>query len=365
MPSGKVTLATDWLDDADDWGDDDYSEPTPDSVAATTEKAEEENGNIVTDGFTSSSRNLNELTLDRLAISNPSPMTTDMVMSPSPTSEMSEPSSSCSSAATPDLGAAAMRGAGSDGNANASAQVGGARLLGDTGVTAEIEDEQDDVVAVETPPPPEMANSAIPRLFGQAPAAAEGQSGRPGGISRFKAFYLAVDEERFAAATGLTEHEKQLLRDYQEKEHLTGGESNSEPKQGSKGGDADRYEKVLPKHGDVLFHKFVSVVQQNPGQVLRYTRDPRRRPLFLSKPATGSKPGCIPTRCVHCHGSVHCELQVLPSLLPFLHPDVASEYSVDATLEFGTVLVYSCTQSCWQEGDSFKPEAVLVQEEDV
>ena len=35
------------------------------------------------------------------------------------------------------------------------------------------------------------------------------------------------------------------------------------------GADADVYEKVLPKHGDALFHKFVSVIQENPGQVLR------------------------------------------------------------------------------------------------
>ena len=35
------------------------------------------------------------------------------------------------------------------------------------------------------------------------------------------------------------------------------------------GGGADVYEKVLPMHGDALFHKFVSVIQENPGQVLR------------------------------------------------------------------------------------------------
>lgn len=38
---------------------------------------------------------------------------------------------------------------------------------------------------------------------------------------------------------------------------------------GGGGADADGYEKVLPKHGDALFHKFVSVIQENPGQVLR------------------------------------------------------------------------------------------------
>lgn len=40
-------------------------------------------------------------------------------------------------------------------------------------------------------------------------------------------------------------------------------------KGGGGGADSDIYEKVLPKHGDALFHKFVSVIQENPGQVLR------------------------------------------------------------------------------------------------
>ncbi len=38
---------------------------------------------------------------------------------------------------------------------------------------------------------------------------------------------------------------------------------------GGGGGEHDGYEKSAPLHGDVWFHKFASVVRENPGQVLR------------------------------------------------------------------------------------------------
>jgi hypothetical protein len=62
----------------------------------------------------------------------------------------------------------------------------------------------------------------------------------------------------------LTDHERQLLQEYSLKEGLP-------DEAGSKAGSSstDVYEKALPRHGDRWFHKFVSVVQKNPGQVIR------------------------------------------------------------------------------------------------
>lgn len=40
-------------------------------------------------------------------------------------------------------------------------------------------------------------------------------------------------------------------------------------RRGGGGEDEERYEKGVPAHGDVTFHHFVSVIQQNPGQILR------------------------------------------------------------------------------------------------
>lgn len=31
----------------------------------------------------------------------------------------------------------------------------------------------------------------------------------------------------------------------------------------------EKYEKGIPMHGDVMFHNFVSTIQENPGQILR------------------------------------------------------------------------------------------------
>ncbi len=41
------------------------------------------------------------------------------------------------------------------------------------------------------------------------------------------------------------------------------------PKKGRGGGDQDVYEKSIPRHGDVWFHKFAAVIRENPGQVIR------------------------------------------------------------------------------------------------
>lgn len=39
---------------------------------------------------------------------------------------------------------------------------------------------------------------------------------------------------------------------------------------GGGGGESEeKYEKGIPMHGDVMFHNFVSTIQENPGQILR------------------------------------------------------------------------------------------------
>jgi hypothetical protein len=254
-----VTKTTDWLDDADDWGDDETTfHPQPVT-------AEEENGNFVP--MVNGPTNLNQnLALERLSLNDLSP--TAEAMSPSPTSEVSEPSSSCSSTVSPELGAGGARVG--NANANAAASVGDA--IGDTLATAEIEDDQDDVIAVETPPPPEeMSNATIPFLFAE-PADNDGGSLRRRKITHFRPLFVTVAEERFSdvgcVGAALTEHERQLLLDYKDKEAHEAKKCTVEGKS-SGGGEVDAYEKVLPKHGDALFHKFVSVIQENPGQVLR------------------------------------------------------------------------------------------------
>ena len=76
----------------------------------------------------------------------------------------------------------------------------------------------------------------------------------------------------------MSEHERQLLLEYKTKEALEEESSKTPKNRQSQGKVAvpaskpltDSYEKVAPRHGDIGFHKFLSVIQKNPGHVLRY-----------------------------------------------------------------------------------------------
>ena len=91
------------------------------------------------------------------------------------------------------------------------------------------------------------------------------------------------------SSPNLTENERQLLLEYKTKETTSAAaaaassgldlesvavSSCSKTKAAaaaskSHHADADGYEKPMPKHGDTLWHKFVSIIQENPGQMLR------------------------------------------------------------------------------------------------
>lgn len=61
-------------------------------------------------------------------------------------------------------------------------------------------------------------------------------------------------------------------------------------------------------------------------------------------------------KCRHCQSSCHFEFQLMPSLVNFLKIDG------EVALEFGTVFVYTCSKSCWDEGkDLYRFENVFVQ----
>ena len=91
---------------------------------------------------------------------------------------------------------------------------------------------------------------------------------------------MAVEDENTLDQTSnsqqkdLSDHERQLLLEYKTKEALDeSAEKSAASKKvqtSSAGPQTDSYEKVKPRHGDIGFHKFLSVIQKNPGHVLRY-----------------------------------------------------------------------------------------------
>lgn len=69
----------------------------------------------------------------------------------------------------------------------------------------------------------------------------------------------------------------------------------------------------------------------------------------------------IPRKCNNCQGEVVFEFQILSTLIPKLRLPVDGKEG--ARLEYGTVLIYTCLQSCWSSNTTVQQEAIIVQTE--
>lgn len=97
---------------------------------------------------------------------------------------------------------------------------------------------------------------------------------------------------------------------------------------------------------DKVFAHFRKRIGANPEQVLRYDRG--GEPLWV---AAEPKPTEIPP-CEFCNGPRQFEFQILPQLLYQLHEN---------TLDWGTLVVYTCTNSC-DDGPDYKKEFIFKQD---
>ena len=155
-----------------------------------------------------------------------------------------------------------------------------AMILSVEEVSADVEADQIQEVIIDSLPNEDLLanNTAIPQLFALT---ANNPIKRTG---HFKPIFLAVEEEPIKAHhpdCDLSAHERQLLVDYQsneqtlemipsasaEKKAGVGNKKKSESS--SQANNGDGYEKSAPRHGDIGFHKFVSMIKKHPGQVLR------------------------------------------------------------------------------------------------
>lgn len=170
----------------------------------------------------------------------------------------------------------------------------------------------------------------------------------PADVPVLRAFFISVVEEAdLGGEDDELQHAQQLLREYERREGVAVGELNS-------GSGEETYEKTGARHGDAIFSRFMKRISLCPQQILRYCRG--GRPLFISEPP--SDVGRPVPACGSCGGARTFELQLMPALVGLLRRKDGGE----AELEFGTVLIYTCTSSCWtEESGSTVEEFCLVQ----
>ncbi|CAN9498988.1 unnamed protein product [Ophioblennius macclurei] len=149
-----------------------------------------------------------------------------------------------------------------------------------------------------------------------------------------------------------SEHIRKLLREYESRE---GAVVEEELEGGGGGGTQEKYEKSKAKHGDQVFSGFMKLISRCPQQILRYSYS--GRPLFVTSPPPNLSQ--LTSSCSSCGAARTFELQLMPALVSLLR---RMDCSSDSELEFGTVIVYTCSKSCWTPGsNSAVEEFCLVQ----
>lgn len=244
-------------------------------------------------------------------------------------------------------------------NANGGGGGGGAKgglidNLYTSKATAEIEGTEGDVVVVDTPLSPKRDLLALLKQPQVIPRDLKDVT--------LKSVYIAVDEERSSSPV-ITEHVRELLQEYQRHEEV---KTSPDSPMGGHGGAAaggggaqpvpmeqELYEKAIPIHGDLMFHNFMSKLQENPGQILRYSRN--ASPILIAPLKELLSPVCQ-----HCGHEMICEVQILPTIIEKLRLEATGE---SAPIDFGNVLVWTCVKSCWDTPDKMRTEQVVVQQE--
>lgn len=194
--------------------------------------------------------------------------------------------------------------------------------------TATIEGDESEVVCIDSPTTPRINLIAVLEETAPLPQVTVARL-------EFAPYFVSVTEEElyFAPPPSPTETELALHK-FQYDDEGTGEE---------------KYEKSLPAHGDKMFYQFVTKIQANPGQILRYGGHPL--PLYPMADR--------PRACRSCGGDLTFELQVLPTLISKLRLPPSTE----THLEFGSVFLFSCRESCWSQQDSYREEELVVQAE--
>ncbi|XP_077990415.1 programmed cell death protein 2-like [Glandiceps talaboti] len=170
----------------------------------------------------------------------------------------------------------------------------------------------------------------------------------------FIGYYINVfEEDDTVNRRDLSRHEKRLLMEYQQREGVDLTDLDMCYPERSQSGGAEKYEKTELKHGDRIFHKFQKRISVCPEQCLRYEWN--GEPLLMT---ANDMHKSIPS-CKSCGGQRIFEFQLMPALVSILKIADTSDIPID----FGSVYIYSCKNSCWQENETekYKEEFFILQ----
>ncbi|XP_077838210.1 programmed cell death protein 2-like isoform X2 [Macaca mulatta] len=171
------------------------------------------------------------------------------------------------------------------------------------------------------------------------------------GLPLFLPYYICVaDEDEYIDFVNL-DHAHSLLRDYQQREGIAMDQLLSQSL--SNDGD-EKYEKTVIKSGDQTFYKFMKRIAACQEQILRYSWS--GEPLFLTCPT--SEVTELPA-CSQCGGRRIFEFQLMPALVSML-----KSANLGLSVEFGTILVYTCEKSCWPPNHQIPMEEFCIIQED-
>ncbi|XP_060693539.1 programmed cell death protein 2-like isoform X1 [Hemiscyllium ocellatum] len=154
-------------------------------------------------------------------------------------------------------------------------------------------------------------------------------------VPEFQPFYISVMEEEDSHSQSSFKHEEELLAEYQRREGVCVEQLPLSSCDGE--GAPETYEKSQVQHGDRMFNKFMKRISSCPQQILRYCWN--GSPLLLS-PLRMESAASV---CELCTSPRVFEFQLMPALVNMLKGSSSQEQSV----EFGTVLIYTCQRSCW------------------
>ncbi|KAM7057700.1 programmed cell death protein 2-like isoform 2-T2 [Molossus nigricans] len=173
----------------------------------------------------------------------------------------------------------------------------------------------------------------------------------PSVVPQFLPYYICVVDEGDYRDVVSLDHAHSLLREYQQREGIDMEQlpSQSLPSDGN-----EKYEKTIMKSGDKIFYKFMKRIAACQEQILRYSWS--GEPLFLTCPTSDVTE--LPT-CSHCGAQRIFEFQLMPALVSILR-----SANLGLSVEFGTVLIYTCEKSCWPRNQQTPMEEFCIVQED-